>query len=109
MSTCFRYHLNRTSRTKAVATDFSDEALRTFVDLRRTGMTLIEVHKSLIDRNIQLATDHLLRIFHSSSLINLFDLQQLSNESYSVRLNPRVRINFFAIFFMKLLLLDSYS
>ena len=82
----------------AVATDFSDDVLRTFFTLRRTEMTLIEVHNNLVNRNIRL-TEHLLAIFRSSSLLNLFDLQQLSNGSYLVRLSPKVRINLFAILF----------
>jgi len=86
----------------AVAIDFSDEVLRIFVDLHRNEMTLIELQNILASQVKRITSDDVLRIVRSPSLVNLFNLQPISNGLCLIQLNPKVNIEISLIIFIDL-------
>jgi hypothetical protein len=86
----------------AVAIDFSDEVLRIFVDLHRNEMTLIELQNILASQVKRITSDDVLRIVRSPSLVNLFNLQPISNDLCLIQLNPKVNIEISLIIFIDL-------
>jgi len=86
----------------AVAIDFSDEVLRIFVDLHRNEMTLIELQNILASQVKRITNDDVLRIVRSPSLVNLFNLQPISNDLCLIQLNPKVNIEISLIIFIDL-------
>jgi hypothetical protein len=75
----------------AVAIDLSNEVLHAFANSHRHEMTLIELHKVLSTQFMRITTDEVLRTVRSSSLVNLFNLQPISNDLCLIQLNPKVR------------------
>jgi hypothetical protein len=78
----------------ATAFDITNEVLLAFINSNRIEMTLIELHTNLTSRKIRISTDEILRILRSESLVNLFNLQVISNNLYLIQLNPKVSRNF---------------
>jgi hypothetical protein len=76
----------------AAAIDLPNEVLHAFINSHRNEMTLIELHKILSTRFNRLTPDEVLRIVRSPSLVNLFNLQPISNDLCLIQLNPKVRI-----------------
>ncbi|CAF3038000.1 unnamed protein product [Rotaria sp. Silwood2] len=76
----------------ATAFDLFDEVLRAFNNSHRNEMTLIELQKVLVNRNIDITDDELISIIRSPSLSNLFNLQTISNDLSLIQLCPKVRI-----------------
>jgi hypothetical protein len=74
----------------AAAPDESNEVLYIFSHLNRFEMTLIELHKNLSTRFPQITMDEVLRIIRKPNLINLFNLQPISNDLCLVQLSPKV-------------------
>jgi hypothetical protein len=75
----------------AGALDLSNEVLRVFANSHRNEMTLIELHNILVNRIPRITTDEVLRIVRLPNLINIFNLQSISNDLCLVQLNPKVR------------------
>jgi hypothetical protein len=86
----------------AVAIDFSDEVLRIFTDSHRNEMTLIELQTILASQVKRITNDDVLRIVRSPSLVNLFNLQPISNDLCLIQLNPKVNIEISLIIFIHL-------
>jgi len=86
----------------AVAIDFSDEVLRIFTDSHRNEMTLIELQNILASQVKRITSDDVLRIVRSPSLVNLFNLQPISNDLCLIQLNPKVNIEISLIIFIYL-------
>ncbi|CAF0856222.1 unnamed protein product [Adineta ricciae] len=74
----------------ASAYNLSDEILRVFVNTQRSEMTLADLHQHLVNHRNRLTTDDILCAFRSASLMNLFNLQSISNELCLVQLNPKL-------------------
>jgi hypothetical protein len=74
----------------AVALDPSNEVLDIFSHLNRTEMTLIELHNNLSTRIRRITTDEVLRIIRQPNLVNLFNLQPISNDLCLIQLSPKV-------------------
>jgi hypothetical protein len=74
----------------AAALDLSNEVLNVFVNSHRNEMTLIELHNILVNRIPRITTDEVLRIVRLPNLINLFNLQSISNNLCLIQLNPKV-------------------
>ncbi len=77
----------------ASAIDLSDEVIRVFTDSHRNEMTLIELHDMLVSKFKRITVDEVLRVVRSSSLVNLFNLQPITNDLCLVQLSPKVSIN----------------
>lgn len=75
----------------AASMDLSNEVLNIFANSHRTEMTLIELHQILIKRIPRITTDEVLRIIRSPNLLNLFNLQPISNNLCLIQLNPKVK------------------
>ncbi|CAF4597103.1 unnamed protein product, partial [Rotaria sp. Silwood2] len=73
----------------ATAFDLFDEVLRAFNNSHRNEMTLIELQKVLVNRNIDITDDELISIIRSPSLSNLFNLQTISNDLSLIQLCPK--------------------
>ncbi|CAF2561496.1 unnamed protein product [Rotaria sp. Silwood2] len=73
----------------ATAFDLFDEVLRAFNNSYRNEMTLIELQKVLVNRNIDITDDELISIIRSPSLSNLFNLQTISNDLSLIQLCPK--------------------
>ncbi|CAF1120872.1 unnamed protein product [Rotaria sordida] len=76
----------------ATAFDLFDEVLHAFDNSHRNEMTFIELHNILINRNIDITTDELIRVIRSPSLLNLFNLQSISNDLYLIQLKPKLTL-----------------
>lgn len=81
----------------AAALDSSNEVLEIFSRLNRIEMTLIELHKNLSTRMHRITTDEVLRIIRQSNLVNLFNLQPISNDLCLIQLSPKVSRNFYSM------------
>jgi hypothetical protein len=84
----------------AVALDSSNEVLYIFSHFNRTEMTLIELHKNLSTRIHRITTDEVLRIIRQPNLVNLFNLQPISNDLCLIQLSPKVNRNFYPMIFI---------
>ena len=74
----------------AVALDVSNEVLDIFSKSNRIEMTLIELHNNLSIRIPRITMDEVLRIIRRPNLVNLFNLQPISNDLCLVQLSPKV-------------------
>ncbi|CAF4736765.1 unnamed protein product [Rotaria sp. Silwood1] len=74
----------------AAAFNLFDEVLRAFDKSHRNEMTFIELHNILVNRNIDITADELNQIIRSPSLLNLFNLQPISNDLCLIQLSPKL-------------------
>ncbi len=91
----------------AVALDVANEVLSVFSRSNRTEMTLIELQSSLATR---MTTDEVLRIIRLPNLVNLFNLQPISNNLCLIQLSPKVSRKFpLLLFIFFLLIIVNFS
>ena len=89
----------------AVALDMANYVLDVFARLKRTEMTLIELHNHLNTENNRLTIDEVLRVIRLPNSINLFNLQTISKDSCLIQFVPKVsekfEMNIFFIDFIR--------
>lgn len=68
--------------------------LDVFSRLKRTEMTLIELHNHLNTQNNRMTIDEVLRLIRAPNSINLFNLQTISKDLCLVQFVPKVSAKF---------------